>query len=304
MSNDDEAQNAPHVPVMLEACMQCLQPKPGGVFADVTLGRGGHAQALLERTSPGGRVLGLDRDPSAIAFCKARLAPFGDRITLVHGTMSGLEQSAERFGFDGFDGVFADLGVSSPQLDEAKRGFSFQQDGPLDMRMDSSQGQTARELIASLREDELANVIYEYGEERRSRRIARSIKCAEADNQLQSTADLRRAVVRAIGPKRGRVDPATRTFQAIRIAVNQELDELRALLACAPKVLREQGVLTILSFHSLEDRIVKRAFRGADIWQPLFKKPLVADDEELSRNPRARSAKLRAARVHEIKEVA
>lgn len=286
---------SPHVPVMLDACMACLDPKPGGVFADVTLGRGGHAQALLERTAPNGRLLAVDRDPSAVAFCQERLATFADRVTIVHGTMSSLRAHAEAHGFEHFDGVFADLGVSSPQLDEAERGFSFQQDGPLDMRMDSSRGQTARELIDSLSESELADVIFEFGEERRSRRIARSIKRAAEEGELETTTELRRAVVRAIGPKRGRVDPATRTFQGIRIAVNRELDELRDLLENAANVLRPGGVLTILSFHSLEDRIVKQSFRGQSRWAPLFKKPRIANADELAQNPRSRSAKLRAA---------
>lgn len=288
--------SSPHVPVMLEACMACLAPQPGGIFADVTLGRGGHAEALLERTSPDGRLLGLDRDPSAISYCRERLAAYKERVTLVHGTMSSLQACAAEHGFERFDGVFADLGVSSPQLDRAERGFSFQHDGPLDMRMDPSSGPSARELIEELSENELADVIFQYGDERKSRRIARSIKKSEADGELETTSDLRRAVIRAIGPKRGRVDPATRTFQAIRIAVNRELDELRALIDLAPSLLDAEGVLTILSFHSLEDRIVKRAFRNAEQWRPLFKKPQVANEEELACNPRARSAKLRAAR--------
>ncbi len=195
-------------------------------------------------------------------------------------------------------GICADLGVSSPQLDEAGRGMSFRREGPIDMRMDPSEGEeTALELIARLSDDQLADIIYQYGDERRSRRIARSVKRALGDNQLVTTLDLRRAIVRAVGPVRvGGVDPATRTFQALRIAVNRELEELEKLLETLPDVMEIGGIAAILSFHSLEDRQVKRAFHAKGIWTPLTKKPLVATDEESATNPRSRSAKLRAAR--------
>ena len=192
--------------------------------------------------------------------------------------------------------MVADLGVSSPQLDDADRGMSFRREGPIDMRMDPGSGETALELIDRLSDDELADVIYQYGEERRSRRIARSIKKALADGELRTTLDLRRATVRAVGPARvGGVDPATRTFQALRIAVNRELEELESLLASLADVVTEGGVAAIISFHSLEDRLVKRAFH-AEGWTQLTKKPMVATDDESAQNPRARSAKLRAAR--------
>jgi 16S rRNA (cytosine1402-N4)-methyltransferase len=194
------------------------------------------------------------------------------------------------------DGLIADLGVSSPQLDEAARGFSFRSEGPLDMRMDRTQGRTARELIEELSERELADVLYTYGEERRSRPIARAIKEAEARGEMQSTADLRRACVRVLGPARGGIDPGTRTFQALRIAVNEELDELDALLASLPDVLADEGVAVLISFHSLEDRAVKLALRASSTLAALTKKPATAGDEESASNPRSRSAKLRAAR--------
>jgi 16S rRNA (cytosine1402-N4)-methyltransferase len=201
---------------------------------------------------------------------------------------------------DGVLGVCADLGVSSPQLDEPSRGMSFRREGPIDMRMDRSEGETALELIDRLSDDELADIIFDYGDEKRSRRIARSVKRALADGQLETTLDLRRAIVRAVGPVRvGGVDPATRTFQALRIAVNGELDQLESLLEALPRVVVVSGVAAILSFHSLEDRLVKRAFQDRMLWQPLTKKPLVATEEEATANPRARSAKLRAARRYQ-----
>jgi 16S rRNA (cytosine1402-N4)-methyltransferase len=206
------------------------------------------------------------------------------------------EELAAR-GVSAVDGVCADLGVSSPQLDDAARGMSFRREGPIDMRMDTGSGETALELIARLSDEELADVIYRYGEERRSRRIARSIRRALEENELDTTLDLRRAIVRAVGPARvGGVDPATRTFQALRIAVNHELEELEALLAELPKLLVSGGVAAIISFHSLEDRLVKRAFADRTTWEPFWKKPRLATDAEQEQNARARSAKLRAAR--------
>jgi 16S rRNA (cytosine1402-N4)-methyltransferase len=198
------------------------------------------------------------------------------------------------------DGVLADLGVSSAQLDREERGFSLAKEGPIDMRMDPSEGETALELIGRSDEDELADVIYRYGEERRSRRIARSVRRAYEEGELHTTADLRRAVHRATGPRRGRIDPATKTFQALRIAVNEELTDLEALLDLVPSVLRTGGVVAVISFHSLEDRMVKRAFRDSEHLSPLTKRPIVASEQEQQDNPRSRSAKLRAARRVEV----
>jgi 16S rRNA (cytosine1402-N4)-methyltransferase len=284
-----------HATVMRQEVVQAVAPRAGGVYVDVTFGAGGHTVALLE-AEPRARVVAIDRDPEAIATGRERLAVVADRVTFVHAPFSRVGEELEALGISRTDGVVADLGVSSPQLDHAERGMSFRREGPIDMRMDPEQGETALDLIARLSDDELANVIYEYGEERRSRRIARSIKKAFGGGELRTTLDLRRAIVRAVGPARvGGVDPATRTFQALRIAVNRELEELEALLACLPQVLTGGAVAAILTFHSLEDRLVKRAFATAP-WQPLTKKPLVPSDEEHLHNPRARSAKLRAAR--------
>jgi 16S rRNA (cytosine1402-N4)-methyltransferase len=217
-------------------------------------------------------------------------------VTLVQATFSSLREQLDKLGIEHVDGVVADLGVSSPQLDDPERGMSFRREGPIDMRMDRDTGETALELLERLSDDELANVIYEYGDERRSRRIARSIKKALAAGELATTLDLRRAIVRAVGPARvGGIDPATRSFQALRIAVNRELDELTELLAALPSAVSVGGVAAVLSFQSLEDRLVKRAFVVAP-WTPLTKKPLTPTDEECSANARARSAKLRAAR--------
>ena len=271
------------------------RPHAGGLYLDATLGRGGHSLGLLEAGA--GRLVGLDRDEAALRVTQRRLAVFGDRVTLVHESFANVRDALATLGVEHVDGACADLGVSSPQLDDAARGMSFRREGPIDMRMDLSQGETALDLIDRLSDDGLADVLYRYGEEHRSRRIARSIKRAMADGELKTTLDLRRAIVRAVGPVRvGGVDPATRTFQALRIAVNGELDELTALLAALDELVVVGGVVAILSFHSLEDRIVKRAFNDSPSWEPLWKKPRVASDEETAENPRSRSAKLRAAR--------
>jgi 16S rRNA (cytosine1402-N4)-methyltransferase len=286
-----------HATVLLEEAVAALEPRDGGVYADCTVGGGGHTERLLVLSAPSGRVVGLDRDPTALAAARARLSAFGSRVELVHARFSTLPTVLAERGLRRVDGVLADLGVSSPQLDDGARGFSFARPGPLDMRMDRSGGETASELIARLDEQALADVLHRYGEERRSRPIARSIKRAFERGELRDTEDLRRAVSRVLGPRRqGRIDPATRTFQALRIAVNDELGELEALLAALPEVLADGGVAAIVSFHSLEDRLVKRAFRGDARLEPMWRKPRMASDAEVARNPRARSAKLRAAR--------
>jgi 16S rRNA (cytosine1402-N4)-methyltransferase len=284
-----------HVSVLLRETIELLGPRGGGLYVDATLGLGGHAEAVL--AVPGTRLIGLDRDERALAHARERLARFGDRVTFVHGRFGEVESLLAGLGVAGVDGLLADVGVSSMQIDDASRGMSFRAEGPLDMRMDPSSGQTALELIDSLDDDALADVIYRFGEERRSRRVSRCIKQARAAGELHTTLDLRRAVVRAVGPARiGGVDPATRTFQALRIAVNGELEELVALLDAAKRVVVPGGVVAVIAFHSLEDRIVKRALRDRTAWAPLTKKPLGASDEEIADNPRARSAKLRAAR--------
>ncbi len=250
-----------HITVFRERVIELIAPRGGGLYLDVTLGLGGHTEAILEASQPDGRVVCIDRDPTAIERSKERLARFGDRAEFHHAAMSSM-----RSVLDGrrVDGLVADLGVSSPQLDEPERGMSFRAEGPLDMRMDLDGEVTAWSLVRDLRESDLADVIYQYGEERRSRPIARSIKRAIEAGEMETTKHLASAVYRVMGPPRfGTLDPATRTFQALRIAVNDELGELDRLLAAVPDALADGGVAAIISFHSLEDRKVKHAFRDA-----------------------------------------
>jgi 16S rRNA (cytosine1402-N4)-methyltransferase len=284
-----------HVSVMLEEVVQAIAPRSGGLYLDVTVGGAGHAAAILER-APGARLIAFDRDPLAVAVATSRLERFGDRATVVHGSFEDVEPFLAREGLTLADGVFADLGVSSPQLDDAARGLSFRFEGPLDMRMDPTSGETALEMIERLSQDELADAIYHFGEERRSRRVARCIKQAFEAGELATTLDLRRAVVRAVGPRRvGGNDPSTRTFQALRILVNHELEQLETLLDVLPRIVKPDGIAALISFHSLEDRLVKRSFQHRAIWERMTKKPVTAGDRELAENPRSRSAKLRAA---------
>jgi 16S rRNA (cytosine1402-N4)-methyltransferase len=288
----------PHVPVMAREVVGALGPRPGGTYVDATLGAGGHAALLLEAGAA--LVIGIDRDRSALALARSRLGRFGARVRFAHAAFADIGAVCAALGVEQVDGILADLGVSSMQLDDAARGMSFRGAGPLDMRMDQSRGITAAGLLAELDDERLAEVIGKLGGERRARRVARCIKQALGAGELHDTADLRRAVVRAVGPARvGGVDPATRTFQALRMAVNGELDQLGALIDAAPGLLGAGAVLAIISFHSLEDRIVKRALRASERWEPIGAKPLTAAADELARNPRSRSAKLRAARRRE-----
>ena len=292
---DDPVETYEHTSVLLREVADALLRSPEGLYIDVTLGGGGHSAALLTEAT-GARVIGFDRDPAALAAAQRRLAPWGERFVCGKATFSELGAALTERDVNTVDGIVADLGVSSPQLNQPARGLSFRTEGPLDMRMDPTSGVTAAELVADLSCDELADVLYQYGEERRSRRIARCIKRASELGELTTTLDLRRAVVRAVGPARvGGIDPATRTFQALRIAVNGELDELTALITTAAERLTSGGVLAVISFHSLEDRIVKRALQNRAVWAPLTKKPVTPTEEEIAANPRARSAKLRAA---------
>lgn len=282
-----------HQTVLMDEAVAALAPRPGHLYVDATLGLGGHTEALLER---GATVLGVDRDEQALGLATERLRRFGDRFIARHGTFGDLAEILARSSITRVDGILADIGVSSIQLDQAERGLSFRREGPLDMRMDQDNGETALDLIERSSDDELANIIYRFGEERRSRRVAKCIRQAFAAGDLKTTLDLRRAIVKAVGPARvGGVDPATRTFQALRIAVNDELGELEKLLASAHDVLTDGGVLAVISFHSLEDRMVKRAFQDRERWTAQTKKPIIAGDLEQTDNPRARSAKLRAA---------
>jgi len=287
---------ASHEPVMVREVLDALQPGRGGVFVDCTLGLGGHTAALLEAGAT--RVIGIDRDASAIGVARERLAAWGDRVGYVHDDYRGIGAAVRADGRDRVDGVLADLGVSSMQLD-AERGFSFRRDEPLDMRMDVREPVSAATFVAEADEVELARVIYEYGEERFSRRIARALVRARDEAPIETTGRLAAIVRRAI-PHKGwqRIDPATRTFQAIRIHVNRELDRLDAFLVEAARLLAVGARMAVIAFHSLEDRIVKHTFRAlaADesaTWQLVTRRPLSPGDDECERNPRARSARLR-----------
>jgi 16S rRNA (cytosine1402-N4)-methyltransferase len=276
-----------------------LQPERGGVFVDCTVGLGGHARMLLETGAT--RVIGIDRDVDAIELARHALEPWSDRITFVHGDYRQLDALLDPLGVDRVSGLLADLGVSSLQLDAAGRGFSFRRDEPLDMRMDRTTGATAGELLDQVDETELADVIYRYGEERRSRQVARAIVNARKAAPIRTTGRLAEIVRQAVGARTWqRIDPATRTFQAIRIWVNGELDGLAEFIGAAARRLAPAGRLAVIAFHSLEDRVVKHSLRdlargdGALV-SLLTKHPVMATDEEVAANPRARSAKLRAA---------
>ena len=282
-----------HTPVLLDETMQFLTPGPGGRFIDATLGAGGHTRAILERTEPDGRVLAIDQDESALANARPALSSFGPRLLLAHGNFKQVSRLAAEHGFLQCDGVLADIGISSMMVDDASRGFSFMREGPLDMRMDRTQELTAGHVVNTYSEKELAGILYTYAEERRSRPIARSIV---RFRPLELTTDLVRAIERVTGgPRHGRIHPATRTFQALRIYVNDELKSLDAFLDASMAVVRSGGRVVVITFHSLEDRIVKQKFRAPAVpGRVLTKKVVTGSDEEVRRNPRARSAKLRA----------
>jgi len=303
---------AVHVPVLVDEVLHALAPRPGARFLDGTLGAGGHARVIIPLLGPGGLYVGLDRDPEILEIARARLAGLGEahgvRVVLLHAEFDALKALArEHTPSDattgrraGWDGLLLDVGVSSLQIDRAARGFSFAQEGPLDMRMDPSRGESAADLVRSLPEEDLANLIYRYGEERLSRRVARAIVMARKVAPIRSTNELAEVVRRSL-PGRyegGRIHPATRTFQALRIAVNDELGMLERAVADLPKSLAPGGRAAIIAFHSLEDRIVKTAFKEAakaERLTLLSKRPVTATEAEIARNRRARSAKLRGA---------
>ncbi len=282
---------------MVAEVLELLQPSRGGVFVDCTVGLGGHSRALLEAGAD--RVLGLDRDLAALAIARDTLAPFGERVELVHADYRELDRVLDERGVERTGGILADLGVSSMQFDAEGRGFSFRRDEPLDMRMDQSRGPSVADLLRDVDETALADVIYQFGEERASRRVARAIVLARRESPIETTGRLA-AIVRRAVPHKGhpRIDPATRTFQALRIWVNRELEGLDTFLALAAGRLLANARLAVITFHSLEDRIVKHTFRAmekaGDGLRILTKRPLVPADDEVTRNPRARSAKLRA----------
>jgi 16S rRNA (cytosine1402-N4)-methyltransferase len=302
--------DSPHQPVLYKEIIHALQPKRGGRYVDGTLGAGGHARGILEASAPDGQLLGLDVDPQALAIARETLAPYEHRIHLAKASYTTLSSQLKTLGWDSVDGIVLDLGASSMQFDTPERGFSFMQDAPLDMRFGMHVPQTAADIVNSYTERELADLIYEYGEERDSRKIARAI----VDKRpLHTTRELA-AVIEAVSPRRGdRVHPATKTFQALRIAVNEELASVETVLPQAVANLNVGGRLAVISFHSLEDRIVKDFFReqSKDLVNPPYeqlykverkaiikevnRKPITPSDEETKNNPRARSAKLRIA---------
>jgi 16S rRNA (cytosine1402-N4)-methyltransferase len=292
-----------HEPVLLDEAMGFLAPTSSGVYCDATVGMGGHAAAILERSSPHGRLVGIDRDEAALKLAGARLARFGDRVRLVHARFGSLRTVLASAGAIPVDGCLVDLGVSSLHLDRPERGFSFRHEGPLDMRMDPSQGDTAADFLRGADGTEIEAVLRDLGEERYARRIASAIVAARGTSELATTSALAALVARAVPSRERNRDPATRTFQALRIAINDELGELERLLADAPGCLRPGGRLVVISFHSLEDRMVKRRLRalasGPATAEPrlrlLTKHVVVAADAERERNPRSRSARLRAA---------
>jgi 16S rRNA (cytosine1402-N4)-methyltransferase len=293
-------QNVRHVPVLFHAVMDFLSVRPGGTYADCTLGMGGHSEGILRQLGATGRLVAFDRDPEALELAKARLSrvceELGSEAPQVEFIGEAFSSIARHAPQGSLDGLLADFGASSLQFDEARRGFSFQADGPLDMRQDTRSGPTAEQVVNEIEERELANLIYELSEERRSRTVARAIV---RGRPITTTGQLARIVASVVPPnKNWHIHPATKTFQALRIYVNNELDEIKALLEAAPNLLKPSAKLVVISFHSLEDRIAKDSLRdGAKrgIWNILTKKPVTAGEEEIERNPRSRSAKLRAA---------
>jgi 16S rRNA (cytosine1402-N4)-methyltransferase len=289
-----------HVPVLLEQSLEYLNVRRGGVVVDATLGFAGHSSAIAKRLGPEGKLIAFDRDEQAIELAKVRLASvaseLGSEMPMVEFVPRPFSEIAEVIAPLSLDGLLADFGVSSMHLDQAHRGFSFRSDGPLDMRMDPRSELTAEQVVNQADEEDLANLIYEYGEERRSRRIARAIVRARP---VTTTAELARIVAGCAPPIKGeKIHPATRTFQAIRIRVNDELEEIQSLLKSAESLMKPGGRVVLISFHSLEDRLVKDKFKEAGKQgglEVLTKKPVIATEEESLRNPRSRSAKLRVA---------
>jgi len=310
MTTRNIGKESPHQPVLYNEIIHVLQPKRSGHYIDGTLGAGGHAWGILEASSPDGRLLGLDVDPQALVLAGARLSPFGERVVLRHASYTAMDEQLAALRWGKVDGILLDLGVSSMQLDQPERGFSFQAEAPLDMRFDPTTGLTAADLINDLPESELADLLYHYGEERKSRQIARAIVQARP---LHMTTELAQVVRHTIGRGKERIDPATRTFQALRIAVNHELESVEIGLPLALQLLVPGGRLAVIAFHSLEDRLVKRYFHRESqdcICPPeqpvctcghlaslreITRHPMQVQEDELLLNPRARSARLRVA---------
>ncbi|HHH82881.1 MAG TPA: 16S rRNA (cytosine(1402)-N(4))-methyltransferase RsmH [Chloroflexi bacterium] len=306
----DASSSAGHTPVLYQPVLTALKLSPDGCYIDGTVGAGGHAEGILEGSAPNGCLLGLDRDPQALETAARRLSRFGERVMLRQGSYADMAAQAAALGWPEVDGILLDLGLSSLQLGDPARGFSFRQDGPLDMRFDPSQGLTAHDLVNEWDQSALAGVIFRYGEEPKARAIARAIVAARP---IRTTLELAEVIEAAVGGRRGKIHPATRTFQALRIAVNQELEQLERGLSAAVGLLKPGGRLVVISFHSLEDRMVKTFFRRESqdcICPPdlpacrcahvatlrlVTRKPIRPSDEEVRANPRARSARLRVA---------
>ena len=292
-------QQTVHIPVMLREVLEALDPQPGQKFLDGTLGGGGHTKAMAERVAPDGVVVSLDRDPKAIDYVAEVLK--GNPILLVESNFSEMRDVLDQLSIDFVDGVLLDLGLSSDQLADGSRGFSFNSEGPLDLRFNQEEGKPASHLVNTMKEANLADLIYEYGEEKYSRRIARRIVEVRRDHPIQTAYELAEIVRKCVPfSRRETIDRATRTFQALRIAVNREMESLDKALREIPRCVRPGGKVAIISFHSLEDRRVKSAFLENPRYGTLTKKPILADMEELQRNPRARSAKLRVAEILDI----
>ncbi|MDR3089092.1 MAG: 16S rRNA (cytosine(1402)-N(4))-methyltransferase RsmH [Desulfobulbaceae bacterium] len=288
---------AAHVSVLLNEAMAALAPRAGGLYVDGTLGLGGHSEEILRRSSPDGRLIAFDWDAEALRRARERLAYFGERLTIMRRNFAEIAVALAELGVSGVDGILVDIGMSSLQLEHGGRGFSFQRDEPLDMRMDTRRGQTAAALLASATENELADIFFYYGEERQARRIAEILVETRKKTPVQSSRQLAELVARAI-PRRfhpPKIHVATKVFQALRIAVNGELENLASFLADAPALLNPGGRLAVIAFHSLEDGLVKRALKTNQSLAEKIKRPMCAGDEEIARNPRARSARLRVA---------
>lgn len=306
----DTSRYSSHIPVLFEDCMRLMDPKPGELYADGTLGAGGHSEGILKSSGPDGRLLAFDLDPVAIGIAQERLKPYGERVRIIHDSYVNLGNYVDENSLDGF---IVDLGVSSMQLDRRERGFSFLQDGPLDMRFSPDQRLTAEEIVNDWPEEELSRILWEYGEERKSRRIAAAICTEREAGRIETTSQLRDIIQSAVGSGKEKIHPATRSFQAIRIAVNEELKAVETVLPAAVQALKPGGRLLVISFHSLEDRIVKNYFKTESrdclcppeqpvctcghkaVLKELTRHPVTADEDEIRLNPRARSAKLRAA---------
>lgn len=291
------AGGSPHIPVLPYEVLEWLAPRPDGLYIDATLGLGGHSSLILERSAPSGRVIGFEWDNQAVAQASSRLSVYGERFQLVHGSYADVVEHCHDLDLPLANGVLLDLGVSSLQLDTPERGFSFRSEAPLDMRMGTSLKVTAADLVNRLKKDELADVFYNYGEERQARRIARFLVEARLEKPVTTTKQLAdivsRAIPRKYHPKK--IHVATKVFQGLRIAVNSELDNLVKLLNDAPQIMSAEGRLAVITFHSLEDRIVKQAFVNNPDYRVLTKRPVLPGKAETENNPRSRSAKLRVA---------